>query len=108
MSFLHRARSACLVLLTACGSPAPPPAAAALGCADYCSLAWVQCNQANLLYRSTAECLTACQRFPLSADANVTTGNSLQCRLNYLLMAQRSDRRVLCRNAAASGGFSCL
>ncbi len=106
-SFCHQRLLVVLaVVLVSCGTTVDSPPPAASDCDTYCVLANVYCREANLLFASPAECQQICATFAVIPGSSLATGNTLQCRLNYLMLADKNPR-AFCLNAGPSGGVAC-
>jgi len=56
-------------------------------CDTYCELALEACTGPNQIYASPAECQTACAGLTVGANANLKTGDNVQCRIWHLATA---------------------
>lgn len=52
-------------------------------CNQYCDLVMANCQDANKLYESADECLSACETIPDTGEDGATSGNSIQCRIYH-------------------------
>jgi hypothetical protein len=78
-------------------------------CDVYCGLMAINCTRGFIQYADNDDCLTQCQGFALSANPNVWTGDTLQCRMVYALSAEQPERKqAFCSNAGPTGGDNCL
>lgn len=75
-------------------------------CQTYCGLAFLHCKHGNTLYTQFADCMDACSAFPTTGESGDISGDSLQCRLTFVIVAER-DPMAFCRNASVAGGPAC-
>ena len=80
-------------------------------CGVYCHLAQANCTDANALYGSDVQCLTACGGFDTSGSPGDTDGDSAQCRIYHLGVAGDATAggpAVHCPHGAVDGGGVCV
>ena len=53
-------------------------------CGNYCALALMNCTAEHKIYSAPGDCPVACAALDTSAPANALSGDSVQCRLNWL------------------------
>ena len=89
-------------------APAGPTGGNVCGswCDNYCHLALHRCAGGSPLYPDTAACLTACGAFPQGGAPGDLAGDSVQCRVAWLL-SPTAEIQVLCAAASQSGGAIC-
>jgi hypothetical protein len=70
-------------------------------CVNYCNLVQTACTGADQLYATDQACRNACAGFPTTPDysANVTSGDSLACRVFYA--AEAAATPASCPSAGA-------
>lgn len=94
-----------------CGSPQDVSLESPSGptpCDAYCGFITVNCTRGYIQYPTFGDCMTACATFAVSADPNVSTGNTLQCRMLYAVTATTPERKqAFCEDAGPSGGATC-
>ena len=56
-------------------------------CGNYCALALMNCTAEHKIYSAPGDCPVACAALDTSAPANALSGDSVQCRLNWLGVA---------------------
>lgn len=95
-----------LLALLGCGREAPPQTLQPTPCETYCGLAMIRCTNNNLLYPSLDTCYQTCATLPTDGASADTAGNTLQCRLTWIIAAN-IEPFFFCRNASASGGTAC-
>lgn len=76
-----------------------------LACETMCSRAINYCTDANELYATTAECMTACEEMLTGRAADVT-GDSVYCRMNHLADAL-DDPETHCPHGAENPTEGC-
>jgi hypothetical protein len=95
------------ILLWGCSASHLEQAPVDVSCETYCALAQLRCRNSQLLYPSLSACQTACAAFPDVGGLGVAQGDSLQCRLTYLMATTANNALSFCQNAGASGGMEC-
>jgi hypothetical protein len=78
-------------------------------CDNYCHLALRNCTGALELYKNDAECRAACATIATDGDNDANEGDSIQCRINNLILAQTEpglDAKY-CPRGARDGGDTC-
>jgi hypothetical protein len=95
------------LLFWGCGSTHVLPLPVANDCDTYCALMFFHCQGANAQFNSEEACQAACQNFPRTADTHSAAGNTLQCRMNFLIATTPLTARTFCIDASASGGSAC-
>ena len=95
------------------GDAAPCDAAGPFGaatcgtwCHNYCSLALKNCPGS---YADAGECADACDQFDQEGEAGADSGDSVQCRLTYALLAGKATgaQALHCAAAAAISDGTC-
>lgn len=76
-------------------------------CERYCTEAAQVCVGDNRLYDYESECLQACALFPTDGQEGDNAGNTVQCRLYHLGVAQ-IDPAFHCPHAGVSGAGVCV
>jgi hypothetical protein len=77
----------------------------ATACERYCEAVTEGCTGDSTQYTDYDACLVTCPYFPLGTEGD-TTGNTLQCRLNYALKAP-SEPVTYCTWAGPGGDGMC-
>lgn len=78
-----------------------------LDCNLYCSVMLRRCQGAAVQFASPDACAEACAGYPADGNVYATSGNSLQCRFNLLMVMRPPTMQVFCRAAGPSGGTLC-
>ncbi len=94
--------------LSACGGTPELTPDVSMSCTSYCGLAQLRCHNAQLLFSNADTCQKVCAAFDASGTPGATAGDSLQCRLSYLVATNRSNALAFCRNASPAGGSACV
>ncbi|MEZ4265499.1 MAG: hypothetical protein R3F39_03900 [Myxococcota bacterium] len=78
-------------------------------CDNYCHLALRNCTGALKLYDSDAACQAACKTMNDGDRAGAKEGDSVQCRINNLALAQAEPGfdAIYCPRGAQDGGDTC-
>lgn len=92
-----------LLLLSACG----PAQEVSQDCEQYCDFAAANCPDGDSIFETRNDCLSACDDYNDTGKEGDRTGDTLQCRLYHVEVANLSPARH-CPHAAASGGGVCV
>jgi len=79
-------------------------------CTVYCDLAMAVCKDDNQLYDVPDTCIDTCLGFDTSGAPEDFMGNTLQCRVNWLLLATHSPESTdqACKEASAASDAQCV
>lgn len=80
-------------------------------CDNYCSLALRNCGSVGL-YADDQACRTACAQIKTTGGPSDITGDSVQCRIHFLVLAgsepgNAEQVKIYCSNGGFSGGDEC-
>ena len=75
-------------------------------CTRYCDLARAHCTQREALFSTVDQCQQACLKYPTTGKDGATEGDSVQCRIYHLEVAQ-GDPVTHCPHGSPSGGGVC-
>ena len=96
--------------LSACGvdaqSTTATPTPQVPQCSTYCSLVLARCTAHWPLYDSPQACADACATLPAPGAIGEVFGDTLGCRMTYLMLADIAPARF-CPHAAADGSKMC-
>ena len=79
-------------------------------CENYCHLAIRNCDGDNALFTSIGECLSDCAALPTNGQIGDRTGNTVQCRISYLIDAATeppNTQATHCPQAAVVTTLDC-
>jgi hypothetical protein len=76
-------------------------------CGTYCDFASANCFGVNQIYDDYVDCTQTCQGFEKSGSIFDLSGDTLQCRFQFLTEAW-ADPGNACPNAAKDGGVACV
>ena len=93
--------------LCACSLQAQDAPATAPACVTYCTFALQNCSNTPILYFDYDDCAAECALFPTTGQTGDTSGNTLQCRLTYVQVADQAPQ-AFCDNAGPLGGTNCI
>jgi hypothetical protein len=93
--------------LTACGSAAMTDEERDALCDEYCAFASSNCQGEDAIYASTLECFETCRTFNFNGQEDDTDGDTAQCRLYHIEVAN-TDPRLHCPHASPGGGGVCV
>jgi hypothetical protein len=68
---------------------------------------FIHCRGANTQYTSADACQAACKTFARTSAVTSAAGNTLQCRVNFLIATTPLNAKTFCIEASASGGTVC-
>ncbi len=94
------------VSLSACGPAAMTDEEREQLCNDYCAFASANCQGEDAIYTSTLECFDTCRTFNFNGQEGDTDGDTAQCRLYHIEVAN-TDPRLHCPHASPLGGGVC-
>lgn len=77
-------------------------------CDNLCTLTLLHCKNENRAYASYDACMQSCAGITEEGEPGATSGDSVQCRLTYALMARHTLTMWFCQNASPTGGLQCL
>ena len=75
-------------------------------CDEYCYLAIANCTGATALFATDADCRTVCDGYAQTGQDGDATGDSVQCRISFLLLAA-TDPATNCP-LGDQGSASCM
>jgi hypothetical protein len=76
-------------------------------CGTYCDFASANCFGNHQIYDDYTDCTQACKGFEKSGNIFDVSGDTLQCRFQYLTQAANEPENA-CPNAAQDGGAACV
>jgi len=76
-------------------------------CEDYCNDSITVCRDGNAQYASLGECLTTCSGYATTGDEGDTKGDTLQCRVYHLSVAE-TDPELHCPHSGPTGAGMCV
>ena len=89
---------------TRCVDAGPSGGDNGAGCGDlcdvYCEAAMAVCDGENSIYASVDSCQMACLGMDMTGDPGATGGDSVQCRIQWLVNAASGNPTAGCVNAA--------
>ena len=94
-------------VLTACGPTTMTDEQRDALCDEYCAFASANCQGEDAIYSSTLECFETCRGFNFNGEDGDTDGDTAQCRLYHIEVAN-TDPRLHCPHASPGGGGVCV
>ena len=94
-----------VALLAGCGPGEPTKIEE--NCNAYCDESLETCRDGNAQYASFDACLDACAKFPSTGEEGDRKGDTLQCRLYHLSVAD-TDPELHCPHSGATGANQCV
>jgi len=76
-------------------------------CVEYCDLADANCTGGASLFATRSECFEACENYNTGGVDGSTDGDTLQCRLTHLGLAQNAPAQH-CPHAGPDGAGVCV
>ncbi|MEM1350091.1 MAG: hypothetical protein AAGI01_16140 [Myxococcota bacterium] len=96
----------CFTCLSSClfSELEEPPSAL---CNEYCSLAMATCIGDAELFKDLAECQASCKVYRDNGDDGEVRGNTVQCRIQHLTLAELAPRQH-CPHGGPTGAGHCV
>lgn len=76
-------------------------------CSQYCDLAQSTCSGAAQLFETRSACVSACREYRDNGEDGAVRGNTVQCRIQHLTLAELSPLQH-CPHGGPSGAGHCV